>query len=197
MNIAVLGSGNVGSALAEAWQRAGHNVVYGKRQDADAPASVPAKPIADAIRGAEVIALCVPWSAVADVLSKNDYTGKVLIDCTNPIGSNFQLEKAGATSGGETVARLIPRSKVVKAFNTTGFANMRNPQIRGEKITMFYCGDDATAKQTVSKLITDIGFDPVDAGPLTQARYLEPFAMLWITLSLKIGREFAFQLVRR
>jgi hypothetical protein len=95
------------------------------------------------------------------------------------------------------VAKLASDAKVVKAFNTTGYANMRNPQIKGEKITMLYGGDDAAANETVKKLISDIGFEPVYLGPIQTARLLEHFASTWITLAMKGGGDFAFQVVRR
>ena len=87
----------------------------------------------------------------------------------------------------------------MKAFNTVGFNIMENPAFRSDKAVMFYCGDDAGAKQTVKQLTEELGFDAVDAGPLTQARVLEPFALLWISLAYGrgLGREIAFKLMRR
>jgi predicted dinucleotide-binding enzyme len=87
---------------------------------------------------------------------------------------------------------------VVKIFNTTGYNNMANPVYPDGAATMFYCGDDAGAKATAHRLAADLGFDPVDAGPLRQARLLEPLALLWISLAVHgAGRDIAFRLMRR
>lgn len=199
MKIAVLGSGNVGSALGAAWVRAGHQVLLGVRDVAKRTqvkgASVATMP--DAVRQAEVVALAVPWPAVPDVLKQCDTSGKILVDCTNPLSPSLELVVGFNSSGGEQVAALAPKAKVGKAFNTTGFANMENPNYGGKGITMLYCTDDAGIKPTLEKLVRDVGFTPEFAGPLKQARYLEPLAMLWITMSMQIGRDFAFDLVRR
>ena len=198
MKIAVIGSGNVGTALGDEWTAKGHQVVYGSRSCNDESSSRRKfASVANAIAQSEVVALAVPWDAVQSVLSSNDLSGKIVIDCTNPIAPGFELAIGTTTSGGETVAKLAKGALVVKAFNTTGFGNMRNPAFGGTKLTMFYAGDDDSAKKTAEKLIADIGFDPVDAGVLKIARYLEPLAMLWINLSMKMGRDIALQLIER
>jgi len=88
---------------------------------------------------------------------------------------------------------------VVKIFNTTGAGNMANPNYGGTKVTMLYAGDDAGTKQIAARLAADLGFDPVDAGPLSSSRMLEPFALLWISLAYqqKAGTDFALNVVRR
>ena len=97
------------------------------------------------------------------------------------------------------VAEWAAGARVVKIFNTTGFGNMANSNYTLGPVTMFYCGDDPGAKIVAAKLAADLGFDPVDAGPLTQARTLEPMAMLWIWLAVfgGMGTDFAFRLIRR
>jgi NADPH-dependent F420 reductase len=198
MKIAVLGRGNVGTALGDGWSAKGHDVVYGSRSPEKEPGQARKfASIADAIAQSEVVALAVPWDAVQSVLTSNDLSGKLLIDCTNPITPSFDLAVGTTTSAGETVARLAKGARVVKAFNTTGFGNMRNPKFGAVNLTMFYAGDDEAAKAIVNQLINDMGFDPVDAGPLKTARYMEPLAMLWINLSMKMGRDIALQLIRR
>ncbi len=198
MKIAVLGSGNVGTALGDGWSAKGHQVVYGSRSpEKESGKDRKFGSIADAIAQSEVVALAVPWDAVESVLSSNDLSGKLVMDCTNPITPSFELAAGTTTSGGETVARLAKGARVVKAFNTTGFGNMRNPKFGAVNLTMFYAGDDAGAKAIANQLINDIGFDPVDAGALKIARYLEPLAMLWINLSTTMGRDIAFQLIKR
>jgi hypothetical protein len=109
----------------------------------------------------------------------------------------MELVMGCTTSAGETVGKLAKGAKVVKAFNTTGFHNMKNPNFGSTKLTMLYAGDDESAKATVKQLVADIGFDPVDAGPLKMARYLEPLAMLWINLFFQEKHDIAFQLIKR
>jgi 8-hydroxy-5-deazaflavin:NADPH oxidoreductase len=198
MKIAVLGSGNVGTSLGDGWSAKGHKVVYGSRSPGKETGSNRSfASVADAIAQSEVVVLAVPWDAVQEVVSKNDLSGKTVIDCTNPIGPGMELAVGCTTSAGEIVARLAKGARVVKAFNTTGFHNMQNSQYGSTRLTMFYAGDDQAAKQTVKQLIADIGFTPVDAGPMKNARYLEPLAMLWINLYMKIGHDIAFQLIER
>lgn len=200
MRIAVLGSGNVGGTLGNAWARAGHEVVFGMRDGSQASPlpGTRAATVLQAIQDSDVVALAVPWPAVPAVLGQvRDWSGKVLIDCTNPIGPGFQLALGFNSSGAEKVATLAPGARVAKAFNTTGFNNMKNPLYGGKPITMPFCADDPAAQKAAERLIRDVGFEPLFAGPLRQARYLEPFAMLWITMSQQQGREFAFTLVRR
>jgi predicted dinucleotide-binding enzyme len=198
MKIAVLGSGNVGSALGDGWTAKGHSVIYGSRSpEKESGGNRKFASVADAIARSEVVALAIPWDAVQEVLSGNNFTGKTVIDCTNPISPSFDLAVGCTTSGGEVVAKLAKGAGVAKAFNTTGFRNMRNPQFGSIRLTMLYAGDDEAAKQTAKQLITDIGFTPVDVGPMKNARYLEPLAMLWISLYMKMGHDIAFQLIER
>lgn len=144
--------------------------------------------------------LAVPWGAVPDAIrSAGDLTGKIVRDATNPLLPDLSgLDPKAAPSGGEKVAELA-RVPVVKIFNTTGYPNMTNPDYNGERATMFYCGDDANAKSVALGLADDLGFEPLDAGPLSQARLFEPLAMLWISMALKygFGVNIAFKLMRR
>ncbi len=199
MKIAVIGSGNVGGALGEAWVRAGHEVVFGTKGGAGGVIKgAKGATVADAIRDAQVVVLAVPWAAVPEVLGQvKNWSGKTLIDCTNPIAPGFELALGHATSGAEKVASLAPGARVAKAFNTTGFNNMLKPQYGGEPVSMLFCADDPATQKTVEQLVCDVGFEPVLAGPLKQARYLEPLAMLWISMSQRLGREFALTLVWR
>ncbi len=198
MHIAILGSGNVGTALGDGWSAKGHDVVYGSRTpEKESGGQRSFASIAGAILASEVVVLAVPWDAVQEVVGKNKFAGKILIDCTNPIGPGFELAVGCTTSAGEIVAGLAKSARVVKAFNTTGFANMRDPKFGSIRLTMLYAGDDDAAKETARRLIGDIGFEPIDAGPLKIARYFEPLAMLWIALSMKMGADIAFQLIQR
>src|SRR5262249_51769867 len=130
--------------------------------------------------------------------------GKVLIDAVNPIllgadGLQRGLQVGHNTSAAEHAARWAPGARVVKAFNTIGADNMKDPRFGGERATMFYCGDDAEAKRVVGGLIEEVGFEPVDAGGLASARLLEPLAMMWIHLcfGMGLGTGIAFRLMRR
>jgi predicted dinucleotide-binding enzyme len=160
--------------------------------------------VAEALRGAEVVLLASPWEAVPEALrAAGPLAGVVLIDATNPFGPGFTMQAGPrGESGGEQVQALVPRARVVKAFNSTGFANMADPLYEGASTVMPYAGDDASAKATVRRLVADLGFDPVDAGPLARSRQLEHLAMLWIALAMGIGtaplgRDIAFRIVRR
>ena len=198
MKIAVIGSGNVGTALGDGFTAKGHTVLYGSRDPKkEAGSSRPFDTVAGAIAKSEVVVLAIPWDAVESVVGANDLSGKIVIDCVNPISAQMELMMGCTTSAGETVAKLAQGAKVVKAFNTTGSNNMKNPSFGSTRLTMFYAGDDESAKKVVGELISDIGFDPVDAGPLKMARYLEPLAMLWINLFLGMKQDIAFQLIKR
>src|SRR5438067_1093264 len=200
MKIAIIGSGNVGSALGSGWAKRGHEVVFGGRSPGKA--GVPnAVYVRDAAQSAEVVVLAVPWNAVADALrSAGNLTGKLILDATNPLLPDLSgLDTERGSSGGEKVAALAGEIPVVKIFNTTGFPNMMIPDYNGERATMFYCGDDANAKSIAAGLASDLGFEPVDAGPMNRARLLEPLALLWITLAVAqgMGTNIAFKLMRR
>ena len=211
MNIGIAGSGQVGGTLGTRWAAAGHRVAFGSRHPESeemkglarkAGPNARVVPVGEAVASSEVVLLATPWGAATrDALESNGpWTGKVLIDATNPLLPRLEgLELGTTTSGAEQVAQWAPGARVVKAFNTVGFNVMADPRFGADPAVMFYCGDDAEAKQAVRKLAADLGFDPQDAGPLTQARLLEPFALLWISLALKhgFGREIGFQLLRR
>jgi predicted dinucleotide-binding enzyme len=149
---------------------------------------------------ADVILLATPWSAAQETLAVGrDLTGKVLMDAINPFKEGLALAVGHTTSAGEQVAGWAAGAHVVKAFNMTGAGNMLNPDYGGAQPTMFICGDDAAAKATVADLAAQIGFEPVDAGPLSMARVLEPLAALWVNLAYVqgMGPNIAFKLLRR
>jgi predicted dinucleotide-binding enzyme len=124
----------------------------------------------------------------------------VLIDCTNPLRADLSgIEIGHVSSAAEQIAEWAPHAKVVKAFNTASVKAMLDPVFGGAKATMFYCGDDSQAKEIVGQLIADVGFEPVDAGPLSVSRYLEPLAMLYIHLAIRQGwgSNCAFKIMKR
>jgi len=204
MRIAIIGAGNVGGALGQGWAKRGHEVRYGVPNPADAKyRDLPTASPADAAANADAIVLATPWPATeAAVKGLGDLSGRVVIDCTNPLGmgpDGLGLILGHSISGGEMVAQWAPGAAVFKAFNTTGFNNMADLGGYAIAPVMFVAGDDAAKKPAVIGLVWDLGFEAVDAGPLRNARLLEPFGMLWIDQSLNrgMGRDFAFAVVRK
>ena len=205
MNITIVGSGNVGRALGNGWKKAGHSVTFAARDPAGAKAAALTRdgfavaPQAEAGE-ADVIVLAVPWTGIeATVQALGSLAGKIVIDATNPLTANLELALGFSDSAGETVARLAKGARVVKAFNTTGANNMAESRYPGGKVMMPVAADDAAAKRSVMALAADLGFEPIDAGPLAMSRHLEPLAMLWIKLAYAqgMGREFGFAVLRR
>jgi predicted dinucleotide-binding enzyme len=201
MQVAIIGAGQVGTALAGALRRVGHQIVFGVK----APASgrTDQADVAEAARRADTVILAVPFAAAAGVIAAaSGFAGKILIDATNPLGvgdGGLGLTLGFATSGAEQIAALAPRAKVFKTFNQTGFENMTAARSYAARPVMFVAGDDAAAKAVVLALVGDVGFEAVDAGGLRAARLLEPLAMLWIELARKggLGADFTFSLQRR
>jgi predicted dinucleotide-binding enzyme len=155
----------------------------------------------ESIDAADAVVLAVPWQAVPEVLAEiGPLAGRVLIDCTNPLRADFSgIEVGHVSSAAEQIAQWSPQARVVKAFNTASAKAMLDPVFGGAKATMFYCGDDAKAKEMVGQLVADVGFEPVDAGPLSVSRYLEPMAMLYIHLAIRQGwgSHCAFKIMKR
>lgn len=210
MQIAIIGGGKVGRALGSRWAAQGHSIIYGVR-DPESPKvaelvsatgpNTAAKTVQAAAQAAEVVVLATSWSGTQDAVNAaGDLNGKVLIDCTNPLKPNLAgLATEGETSAAEQIAGWAKNARVVKAFNTTGSKNMEDPVYPSGALSMFICGDDAEAKRTAAQLAAELGFEPVDTGGLTMARYLEPLAMLWVSLAYSsgYGPDFGFKLVKR
>jgi predicted dinucleotide-binding enzyme len=208
MKIAIIGAGVVGTALAKGWTGGGHTVRFGARDPASAKVvqalgAVPgatAESIASAVAWCDVAVLATPWGGTeAAVKAAGDFGGKPLLDATNPLTPTYGLAVGHTTSGGEQVAGWAANAQVVKIFNTTGFGNMSDSRYPQGKAVMLLCGADAAAKGVAAGLAGDLGFEPVDVGALDCARYVEPFAMVWIKLALAqgLGRDIAFSLMRR
>lgn len=155
----------------------------------------------EAAKFGEVLLVATPWPPAKDIVQGlGDLSGKVVIDAVNPLLPDLSALALGTTtSAAEQLAGWARGAKVVKAFNTVGSNIMENPAFGADKPVLFFCGDDAGAKSKVKQLVGELGFEGVDAGPLTQARVLEPFALLWISLAFQagLGREIAFKLLRR
>lgn len=202
MNIAIIGTGNVGLGLAQVFSKTRHSVVFGARTVAQGQASaqkfntdtgmnVRGSDVPEAVRQADVVILAVPYGAVKDVLSvTGDLTGKVVIDATNPLTDDYMgLTLGFTTSAAEEIQRLAGKAPVVKAFNTV-FAQVyaQGPRFGDTPAQVFIASDNADAKQVASRLVSDAGFAPVDVGPLKNARYLEPLGELNIQLGYGLGR---------
>lgn len=214
MNIAIIGAGNVGGTLGTRWAQGGHQVVFGSRKPDDpklrkvldaAGPNARVATIAEAAKSADVVGFTTPWEATEEAVSSaGNLAGKIVFDATNPLYPGMEGLKRGLavghdTSAAEQVAAWAKGARVVKAFNTTGWPNMADTKLGGQAATMFICGDDPDAKTAIKKLSDELGFETVDAGALTSARYLEPMAMLWINLAFNTGMgvNFAFKIIKR
>lgn len=210
MKIAIIGSGNVGSVLGRRLAAVGHRICFASRTPeseriakiiADCPQLCEAALLQPAILAAEVVIYAAPYEQAASLLSSiADFHRAVLIDCTNPLTAALDgLQLGHSDSAGERIAALAPTARVVKSFNTSSVATLADPRYDGHDATQFYCGDDPEAKQIVAGLIAQLGMEPVDAGPLRNARYLEATAMLYIHLAIRggWGSNCALKMLRR
>src|SRR5262245_57445928 len=186
--IVIIGSGNVGTALQTGLSRAGYEVRFAKRGQLGENAS-----------WADVIILAVPYGVVGEVARalENSADGKTVIDATNALTPDFQLAVGFSTSGAEELQKVLPRAHVVKAFNTVFAQHMSTGEVHGEQLAAFAASDHEAARKTALELAKALGLDPVDAGPLKNARSLEPLAFLNIQLSwvLKNGPDVGFKFV--
>lgn len=208
MRIAIIGTGNVGSALAHGLKGKGHAVFLGARRPeapevtalAEATGAMPAFPAA-AATDADLVILALPWaSAEAAVRDLGDLSGKTVIDCMNPLGRSaggMGLTIGHDSSGGETVQGWLPGAHVVKTLNQVGAEIMARNDTLAHRPAMFMAGDSSSAKAQVAVLLDDLGFDPLDAGDITRSRLLEPLGMVWInqTILRGKGRRWALAVV--
>jgi predicted dinucleotide-binding enzyme len=207
MKIGIIGSGKMGGGLGRLWAEQGHHVMFSysrrpeKLQDlvkeigSHATSGTPR----DASGFGDIVFLAVPWATIGDALvAAGSLEGKILITCVNPFGLKG-LEVGFRSSAAEEISKLAPGAIVIEAFNTI-FANILRSRahVFGDNTpTVFFCGDHRDAKSKVAKLIGDAGLQPVDAGPLQNARYLEPLAMLMMELgySRQMGSDIAMRLM--
>jgi hypothetical protein len=204
MNIAVIGSGNVGSVLAVTWAHAGHDLTIGVRDLSKFKGAsivrdesrIRVALIPEAVHSSDVILLAVPGDALGDVAATlGNVQKKILIDASNSL-----RQRPGSPSPHEVLRSQTPGADVVKCFNTTGFNIMANPVFAEGKADMFIAGDSQHAKAVVRRLALDAGFgECYDVGGADKVPLLESFALLWITLAMQqgYGREIAFKLMRR
>lgn len=209
MKMAFIGVGNVGAPLADHLQRLGHDVAISARDSQSASVqAVLAKndqlqvqgPEA-AVSGAEILFLAVPFGAVEAVLSglESALAGKILVDCTNPVGANLSHGLDSRQSGSETIQTRLPQTSVVKAFTIYGFENFENSSYPGYgdlRPAMLMAGNDSSAKATVADLCHQLGWEPVDTGDITMALHLEHMTLLWIKMARVQGQGANFTWAR-
>lgn len=211
MRIGILGSGLMGAKLGTLFARAGHEVVFSyarswqklerlaREAEGDARAGTPG----EAARGADAVLLAVHWSRVDEVLEQaGDLAGQVVVTCSLPMNEeDTGLVLAHTTSGAEALAKKIPAAHVVSAFGTVPsevLFGVYEARRKAGRPSLAYCGDHPDAKEVAVQLGRDLGFEPMDAGPLRIARYLEPFALLVAQLAYEgdEGPELAYRFVR-
>ncbi len=211
MRIGILGSGLMGGKLGTLFARAGHDVVFSyarseqklKRLAREAQGNARAGTPAEAARDADALLLAVHWSRIDDVVRRaGDLAGKVIVSCSLPMNaSNTALVIAHSSSGAEALAEKVRRAPVVAAFATVPsevLFGVFEARRKASRPTLLYCGDHPRAKEVAAELIRDVGFDPVDAGPLRVARYMEPFALLVAQLAYERegGPELVYRFLR-
>jgi 8-hydroxy-5-deazaflavin:NADPH oxidoreductase len=211
MKIGILGSGLMGGKLGILFTRAGHDVVFSyARSEAklmrlarEAKGHARGGTPAEAVSGADAVLLAVHWLRIDDVLTQaGDLSGTVVVNCSLPMNADDTGLVIGRTSSGaEEIAKKVRRAKIVSAFGTVPsevFFGVYEARRKKERPSMAYCGDDDGAKRVAATLITDVGFEPMDAGPLRIARYLEPFALLMGQLAYEGdgGPEIAYRFER-
>jgi predicted dinucleotide-binding enzyme len=204
MNIAIIGSGNVGGALAQQWIKAGHNVLIGAQFPlSEKNISLATKigedrfaVIENAVKQCEVILVATPPTAIFEVIEQlGDVSGKVIIDATNAVMKSPEPYKTVYHDLADKT-----NAEIVKCFNTTGFENMLDPRYNGEGIDMFMAGDSEKAKEIAKKLALDCGFAScIDFGKSDKVELLEKFALSWINLAIMqgYGRDMAFKVLKR
>jgi len=212
VRIGILGSGLMGGKLGTIFAAAGHEVIFSyarsnaklKRLARDAKGEARPGTPRDAAEEADALLLAVHWSRIDDVLKQaGDLSGKVIVTCSLPMNArNTKLIVADTSSGAEALAKKVPKARIVSAFNTVPsevligvYAARRRKATRP---SLVYCGGDESGKTVAAELIHDVGFDPIDAGPLRSARYTEPFALLMAQLAYEGegGPELAYRFER-
>jgi predicted dinucleotide-binding enzyme len=219
MKIGILGSGDVGRRLGDGFIELGHTVKIGTRninkgevvqwinKHGTNKEKSFAGSFAEAANYGEIIVLATLWDGTLNAIKMadpNNFDNKIVIDVTNPLdfsnGMPPKLALGFSDSAGETIQRLIPKAKVVKAFNTVGNPHFIHPEFpNGDTPTMFICGNDNEAKKLVTDMIiTKLGWETMDIGEIEGSRLLEPLAFLWITCYFRTGNgNHAFKLLRK
>jgi hypothetical protein len=214
MKVGILGSGDVGLKLGDAFISLGHTVKIGTRNTSKENIvawikkhgqKASAASFEETAAFGEVIVLATLWAATLDIIKSanpKNFSGKVVIDVTNPLdfskGMPPTLALGHTNSAGETIQRFLSDAKVVKAFNTVGNPHFFHPDFPGGPPTMFVCGNDPKAKVTVADILSNFGWESIDIGEIEASRLLEPLAMLWIIYYFKTNTgNHAFKLLRK
>lgn len=213
LHVGILGSGDVGLRLGDGFVETGNIVRIGTRSPPKVQSWISkygnsrasSGNFAEAAAFGEILVIATLWEGTAAAIRSADpknFAGKAVIDVTNPLdfsrGMPPRLAVGHTDSGGETLQRLLPDAKVVKAFNIVGNPHMFRPEFPGGPPTMFICGNDEEAKQTVSKILASFGWEAVDIGNIEGSRLLEPLAMLWMTHYFRTNNgQHAFKLLRK
>lgn len=197
MKVTIIGTGNIGSGLARVLAKTNHDVVVADRGDGSEAVkklaalgiNVKGADIGSAVKDGDLIIFATYYNAAEELAKQADFTGKVVVDLSNPVTADFSALQLGHTSSAaEEIARLLPGAKVVKGFNTI-FAQhyATGLTVNVQKLQTFIATDDDEARASVNQLAEDIGLEPVDAGPLSNARYLEPLGFLNIQFGYVLG----------
>ncbi|MBV8246516.1 MAG: NAD(P)-binding domain-containing protein [Candidatus Eremiobacteraeota bacterium] len=211
MKIGILGSGDVGKALGRGFVAEGHEVTIGSREPAKLNAWKTevgtrgrAGTFEEAARFGEIVVIATLWSGTKDAIdlaNADNLRNKIVIDVTNPLvfsESGPGLALGHTDSGGEQVQRWLPDSRVVKAFNSVGNALMYKPQLPNGPPTMFIAGNDESAKQRVTEILTSFGWETDDTGGIESARLLEPLCILWVRYGMATNTwDHAFKLLHK
>ena len=194
MKVAIIGSGNVGSAVAKAAKEIGHEVTVADLEGTESLEKLKADlgvstttSNEEAVGDADIVVLAVPFGVVESVAGSisGQVGDKIVIDITNPLKDDLSGLQTDGTSGAELVQQQLPQAKVIKAFNTVFAGNQAVATVDGVQLDGFVAGDDEDAKKHVIRLLEEVGYRPIDVGPLSNARYLEGMAFLNISLNAK------------
>ncbi|MFN9395853.1 MAG: NADPH-dependent F420 reductase, partial [Pseudanabaena sp.] len=201
MRIAFIGTGNVGAPLADRLQKLGHQVFIAARnpesksvlEASKRNSELIVKSLIEAVQEAEIVFLATPFNAIETALApvKSLLDGKILVDCTNPVGANLSHGLQSQISGSETVQEFVPNAHVVKAFTIYGFENFEDSTYAGYgdlKPAMLIAGNNQTTKEMVSSLCSQLGWEPVDTGKLSMSLHLEHMTLLWIQMARVQGK---------
>jgi NADPH-dependent F420 reductase len=209
MKIGIIGgTGRLGSSLGKIWAEKGHEIMIGSRDPQKAKklanslgVNIIGGTYEEAVKFGDIIILTVPWSGAKESIKEaGNFEGKIIVDSTTttapPLGGPLIRVDPSAA---EKVAKWAVGAKVIKAVHTIGVESLNRVQFGSQQASLFICGDDLDAKSKAKQLGIDIGFEVIDAGPLKNARLIEPLGMLWIELAYNqgMGTDIAFKLLRR
>jgi len=208
MKIAIIGTGRLASTLGKIWAEKGHKIMFGSQDPQKAiklansiGSNATGGTYEEASKFSEVVILAVPWSGAKEsVKNAGNLEGKIIVDSTTTAAPHLGgLSIESTPSAAEKVVKWAVGAKVIKAVHTIGVESLNKLQFGSQQASLFICGDDLDAKSKVKQLGLDLGFDVIDAGPIINARLVEPLAMLWIELAYKqgMGTDIAFKLLRR